>query len=517
MTMKKKKLAIIAIATLALEVGMVTFPNPCDAAFNVTHYGAVCDGVTDDTAAIQKAIDAAEAAGGGVVEFPSGTCLLNTNHPSSHPWFFYNLRIGSNVKLHGANSARLLQGPGGRHPLATGATEVRNTVLAFGADYAVIKFQNPAQNGGFFELHATTANSASVTLANASDTKNFRVGDYVAIFKTTKGDVVPTETSQVTSVNDSTGVLGLKYPLARSFPTASIARVTPLVTTNIGVENMIVQGTEPLAVTESFGFTASSNQFIIDTSIGGSNVCGLNMNTLHDFQIVGNTFRSFGSKYAGFELAQRNSQNGLYAGNTFTGSNAGFGEYAAHMTLTHNQFWIQANPSVVAGIFTGGMDVNFCNNDVHAGNITGGSGWGAVLADFIGIADYASYVGRIRIANNTFHCMADVNCGLGIFAPDTSVTGNTIRATGNTLGIHAEGVLPQTNHIQGNTLSMDSGDGILIATHSSDGCASVITGNTISGSGAHGIYVNAHGAPDAGGVTLASNTITGFKTPISIH
>jgi hypothetical protein len=53
--------------------------------FNVVTYGAVGNGVTDDTAAIQAALDACEAAGGGVVCFPvgryytTGTFVLPTN------------------------------------------------------------------------------------------------------------------------------------------------------------------------------------------------------------------------------------------------------------------------------------------------------------------------------------------------------------------------------------------------------------------------------------------------------
>ena len=41
--------------------------------YNVKDYGAAGDGAADDTAEIQLAIDAAEAAGGGVVYFPRGT------------------------------------------------------------------------------------------------------------------------------------------------------------------------------------------------------------------------------------------------------------------------------------------------------------------------------------------------------------------------------------------------------------------------------------------------------------
>lgn len=48
------------------------------APFNVMDYGAVGDGVTDDTASIQAAVDAARAAGGGTIYAPEGDYLITS-------------------------------------------------------------------------------------------------------------------------------------------------------------------------------------------------------------------------------------------------------------------------------------------------------------------------------------------------------------------------------------------------------------------------------------------------------
>ena len=57
------------------------------AVFDVTTYGAKGDGKTENRAAINKAINAASAAGGGTVEFPPGT------------WLTGSIRLRSNVTL----------------------------------------------------------------------------------------------------------------------------------------------------------------------------------------------------------------------------------------------------------------------------------------------------------------------------------------------------------------------------------------------------------------------------------
>ena len=349
--------------------------------FDVAAYGAVGDGVVDDAPAIERAIQAASLAGGGTVYFPARTYLLDSYHASRHPWMFYNLLVGSNVTLSGQSGAKLLQGPGGRHSLAQRATEVRNTVLAFGLDYATIRFQNTSYNGGFYSLKPTRAGAALVTLAKAEDASHFTKGDYVAIYAQTRGDVVPTETCQIASVDVSSGVLGLAQSLARSFPAPSIAKVTSLATTNVGVRNLIVQGPEPLAATEVFGFTVQDNRFVIDTSIGGGNVSGLNLNTLNGFQFIGNSITCAGPSFSTIELPQRNSQNGTLEGNTFEVKQMGMGEYAARWRFTNNTFTLHPDHKTAVGLAIGGLEIDFSHNHVQGGNLTGGRGFGSLIAD----------------------------------------------------------------------------------------------------------------------------------------
>ena len=50
-------------------------PNAYPGVYDVRGFGAKGDGKTIDTPAINKAIEAAAAAGGGTVNFPAGTYL----------------------------------------------------------------------------------------------------------------------------------------------------------------------------------------------------------------------------------------------------------------------------------------------------------------------------------------------------------------------------------------------------------------------------------------------------------
>ena len=76
--------------------------------FNVRNYGATGDGKTLDTPAINRAIEAAAAAGGGLVLFPSGVYLC------------FSIRLKSNVHLHLEQGATILAADSPKPGDATG-------------------------------------------------------------------------------------------------------------------------------------------------------------------------------------------------------------------------------------------------------------------------------------------------------------------------------------------------------------------------------------------------------------
>lgn len=67
-----------------------------DGIFNVRDFGATGDGTTKDTAAIQAAIDAAAAAGGGEVRVPAGRYVTGTLYLKSHVDF--NVCAGATIE-----------------------------------------------------------------------------------------------------------------------------------------------------------------------------------------------------------------------------------------------------------------------------------------------------------------------------------------------------------------------------------------------------------------------------------
>jgi hypothetical protein len=97
-------LSAIALALFALATGCQSTSTPAAGSppvrsLDITAAGAVGDGATTDTAAIQKAIDDCASNGGGRVVIPAGTYLTGT------------LELRSNVELHLDAGAILLGSP----------------------------------------------------------------------------------------------------------------------------------------------------------------------------------------------------------------------------------------------------------------------------------------------------------------------------------------------------------------------------------------------------------------------
>lgn len=91
------------------------------APYNIKDYGAVGDGVTDDTAAINSAISAANSAGGGVVYVPNGT---------------YIVAVYTYTGVVGAASIILRDNV---HLVIDGTIKVKNSAYGSGAFYGVIR------------------------------------------------------------------------------------------------------------------------------------------------------------------------------------------------------------------------------------------------------------------------------------------------------------------------------------------------------------------------------------------
>ena len=100
--MQRRDLLKLSPAALAASAGYVSMANAqtevhaTETVYNVRSFGATGDGKTVDTPAINKAIDAVAAVGGGTLVFPAGTYISFTIHLKSNVEL--NLSQGSTIQ-----------------------------------------------------------------------------------------------------------------------------------------------------------------------------------------------------------------------------------------------------------------------------------------------------------------------------------------------------------------------------------------------------------------------------------
>ena len=146
--------------------GEVPLPvNPPGATFDVTTYGADASGTTDSTVAIQLAIDAAEAAGGGIVWMPAGTYRVSPQGGDS-----YSLRIDADgVVLRGAG---------------VGQTFLLNTETVMRSKFIILVTgpSNAAWAGQTTPIRTITTDlSGPTTQIPVNDSSGFLVGDSIIV------------------------------------------------------------------------------------------------------------------------------------------------------------------------------------------------------------------------------------------------------------------------------------------------------------------------------------------------
>jgi hypothetical protein len=206
--------------------------------FNVVDYGADPSGTADSTGAIQAAIDAAGAAGGGVVSLPAGT--------------FKIAHSGGNEVLRLADNGVVLRGSG------SDQTFILNTTISM-RNLAVIRIRgrNPTEGPSIEVTSDITTPSKRLYL---TDVSSFTVGDQIEVRRDfteawilehgqeaywNAGIGVPGPANYrrlVTASNTSEGWIEVDIPMRYAVLTRDLARVQKLFgrISDCGIEDLAI-------------------------------------------------------------------------------------------------------------------------------------------------------------------------------------------------------------------------------------------------------------------------------------
>jgi hypothetical protein len=472
-------------------------------------------GKSDSAAPLQQAINQISAQGGGTLLIPRGTYAMNTYRKSTHPCKFTNILVPSNMTLEGEPGTQLQQNPSGRAPVGRCGT-VENSVLAVAlpSTFQTIAFQR----GPFYPAHPVAANDVIVTATTPSDAAHFVAGDSIGIYEDKAGDVLPSEFTQVISVNPAAGVIGLAVHLARSFPTAYITKVTDFAVRNVNLINLTLQGAVPFEAQEGFSVTLENCTLRYDNTVGGSNiVTGMVVNTVRGFHMSGGSVEPVsGSSLVGTELPQRNSADVLFERVTFTGAHFGTGEFGIHWKFSDCTFWLTSADALQA-FGLQGWDMTVIGNTFYA---TGYSVPGAAcVSDFLGgVGSHEALFGGVRFLQNFIHCdsRGSGNPAVKSVLPGTEWSGNHIEGNPGTVGaaLNSDGFV-----FSGNYIKVSNVDWAILAETFSGMDRGVITNNVVFGGGTvpHAIDFPL-GAPRADGYVVAGNNFFQFtKAGVNIE
>ena len=469
-----------------------TVENKLAQTVSVKDFGAAGDGVTDDTTAIQLALDN----GGGCVTFPDGTYLISAAiEPSSNQQLLGTggtitmanatfadgiyVNAKSNVQL---NGLRIIGASGGNsfdraiNIDASTNVLVENCLIQDIGNEAV----SPNEYGHGIEIGGSSVNTKIVnnTIKNIKGYGNVR------------GDGITLRTSSNTLIQGNT------IDTTRRM---QIAVIDDAIDVKI-IGNHLLNG-----------YLAS-----IDVEPNSVNTTG-------EITIQGNTIRNFGSKpgattgaqYYGIDLHSNEFDNISIVGNIISAENAQaisciHGQNLAKFaTISGNVLWCNG--------YADGMTLNAGNgfkNLVISGNIIRefaaygivGDKNGTVVVDSnILESAQATAAGGIRLTTGT------------VDSTYATITGNNVKIDSAVIGagIFLQGLNGLT--IQNNTVTVASGNGIEVYSNIANMTGAVISGNFAidTNTGLYAYYLRAAGAGAIVNCVFGGNAQTGFTTHLA--
>lgn len=309
--------------------------------FNVRHFGATGNGATDDTAAINLAIAAAAANGGGFVDFPVGNYLISSTLTIGNGTSSTASTYGGVVlRGHGQpNAPGLFAGF-----ISTGASVI--TWKVSGGASTMVSINGPLQGWGLHNLllngASTAATGLAVTSGQFGDCRN------LAIIKCVSAQISSTTFAIF-------GAMGNTDSLNNSY--SNIFLSLPDV---LNAKGIILTGN--VATNSSTDFNTFKNVII---GLAGTQICygiylqNCDSNAFHNILLAGGSAASIGVIFD----YTASTGNVWPSGNGFWGIDTNGNTLAAQQWLNGGAPGTSARPNFVRGIYraNGATDPNLAN------------------------------------------------------------------------------------------------------------------------------------------------------------
>ena len=458
-----------------MSLTKVSYSMILGAPINVLDFGAVGDGVTNDTAAFQAALDYIGSAGGGELYIPSNTYMIAADtFPGGGD--DYGLIVSNNTTINMTDGTIL---------------KVITTANDNYRIFSVVNKSNITINGGVLygdlETHTTsTEHGYGIAILGSSDvyinsviTKQFK-GDGIYVGYSTS---IPF--SQRIHIRNC--IIHTNYRNGIAFTGCADSSISGCSVYNHLTYSGVGIDLEPDAtrIVQNINVT---NCNLSDNIVGiGIQRTAGNGATLEKLNITSNTIREVTS---GVTIVNANSVN--VVGNQITNSTV-FGVYVLHSSYiniasnfsksnTTNGFVYLANTSGVTEFIS--VTGNILRSDYSIVNLVGSSGF---------------TVNNVLIADNNANGCVDAI--LIAYSKNVSVVSNLIEGSSN------RGIFFSSNNtfgaIKSNFINLCAGIGIQVATNDTS-----IETNTVNNCGKEGISVTGTGCILNGNRTSSNGTLT---------